>query len=196
MPGARALFAGAWMDRMLAFWSPGWTLAGCAVAVGTAMLARGRLARAARMPRAAAAVYVAALGASLAVTLSPRSSQDSYFVFGPAERACDVVPAGLDLGSLVWSAEWQFNALLLVPLGAACRLAHDRRWRGILIGIAAAAPLVIEAGQYVVTSLYRVCEGTDVLTNWLGLVSGHALAAASSALHGAWAGGRPALDDR
>jgi hypothetical protein len=180
---------------MLAFWSPGWTLAGCALAIVAAFLARGRLARAARMPVVAAAVYVAALGASLAVTLSPRSAQDSYFVFGETERACDVVPADLDLGSLVWAAEWQFNALLLMPLGAACRLARDRRSRLVLIGCAAAAPLLIEAVQYAVMSLYRVCEGTDVLTNWLGLASGYALAGVASAVH-AVGRGSPSLEDR
>ncbi len=180
---------------MLAFWSPGWTLAGCALAIVTAFLTRARLARAARMPVVAASVYIAALGASLAVTLSPRSMHDSYFVFGAVERACDVVPTDLDPGSLVWSAEWQFNAVLLVPVGAACRLARERRSRLVMIGIAAASPLLIEAVQYAVMSLYRVCEGTDVLTNWLGLVSGYGLAWLASAAHAAGPGS-PALDDR
>jgi glycopeptide antibiotics resistance protein len=69
-----------------------------------------------------------------------------------------------------------------MPLGAACRLARDRRSRLVLIGIAAAAPVLIEAVQYAVMSLHRVCEGTDVLTNWLGLAAGYALAVVAAVL--------------
>jgi hypothetical protein len=176
MPGASPFIAGAWMDRMFAFWSPGWTVGGCALSVAVALAARGRLARSAHMSPRAATVYLAALGATLAVTLSPRSPNDTYFVFGATERACELVPTGLDLHALVWSAEWQFNVLLLVPLGAACRSGRHRSWRVALVGVAATVPVAIEAAQYAATSLHRVCQGTDVLTNWLGLFAGYAVA--------------------
>jgi hypothetical protein len=176
MPGGTSVVANAWMDRMLAFWSPGWTLGGCGLALLAGLAVRRRLATAARMPSWAAFLYVAGTGTALAVTLSPRSPHDSYFIFGVTDRGCDVIPWGLDVGKVLTSAEWQFNLLLLIPVGCACRFARDRASRRRLLTVAAATPIGIELTQYMVMSLNRVCGGIDVATNWLGLAVGHLVA--------------------
>lgn len=161
---------------MLAFWSADWTLGGIVLALVAGLCLRDRLARFGAMPRWAAFAYVAGIGIALAVTLSPRSPDDTYFVFGQTARRCQLPLGGLDLTRVVTSAEWQFNLLLLLPVGWACGATRNRRRRRWLLAAATAVPLGIELAQYLVTSLHRVCGGTDIVTNWLGLALGSALA--------------------
>jgi len=127
------------------------------------------------MPSWAAVIYVTYLGAVVAWTVSPRSRGDTYFAFAVTERTC--VAWRNDLATAITTSEWQVNLLLLVPLGATCAFARDSRARRVLLCIAAATPIAIEGAQYLAPSLYRVCEGTDVVTNWLGLTAGCAAAA-------------------
>lgn len=167
---------------MLAFWSPGWTVAGVVLTLGVTAAIRRPLGDIAGLPRAAAIVYLMGLGATLALTLSPRSAHDSYFLFDVTERRCIVSPTDVDFGRLIWAAHWQFNVLLLVPVGAACAWTSDGRWRRRLLAAAASVPILIECIQYAVMSLNRVCEGMDVLTNLAGLLVGYSAARVARSL--------------
>ena len=158
-----------WIDRQLAFWSPGWVLAGTAVAVLAARALRRPVARAARMPTWAAGLTILWIGVVLTWTVSPRSAGDRYFRFDVTERACTVWRA--DIAFAVTTVEWQTNLLLLAPIGVLAATASNRRRRAAVLGLAAALPLAVELVQYAVLSLNRVCSGTDVVTNWVGLVS-------------------------
>lgn len=162
-----------WLDRHLAFWSPGWTIGGFALAVLLAIVLGGPLADRAEVSERVATAYTIALGGALAWTLSPRSHGDRYFVFEEAARSCVLFKD--DLLSAMTTPEWLFNLVLFAPVGCACAFADHRRAQRRLLAVAASAPVVVEAVQYMVMALHRVCEGTDVLTNWLGLVSAYAL---------------------
>ena len=178
MPGGGAVVANAWLDRMLAFWSPAWTLGGCLVAAAVALVVRHRLARSTGLSPGQAAVYVLAIGVALAVTLSPRSAHDTYYIFSPMVRRCDVALGAPDVVAALTTAEWSFNLALFVPVGWVCGWASGPRASWRLIGGAALAPALIEAVQYLATDLHRTCQGLDLATNWLGLIAGCAAAVA------------------
>ena len=163
-----------WVDRQLAFWSPGWVVGGCLVSVLAAFCLRRRVARTAAMPSWAAAAMIIWLGAVLSWTLSPRSPGDRYFVFDVTGRACTLWRN--DVAFTATTVEWQSNLLLFAPLGALIALSGVRRRRAALLGIIALVPVFIEAARYAVADLNRVCSGTDVTTNWLGLVGAYAVA--------------------
>lgn len=162
---------------MLAFWSPGWTIGGCLVATAVALTASRPLARATGLARWAAAAYLLGAGVSLAVTISPRSAADTYFVFESARRSCELIPWRRDPTTVVTSAEWLFNLLLFVPLGFLSRCAPHRRPRRALLAAGLTIPIFIEAVQYAAPGFYRVCQGLDVVTNWLGMLAGYGAAA-------------------
>lgn len=167
---------------MLAFWSPGWTIGGVLLALVVAAASMRRLGDLTGLPRAAAIAYVVGLGTTLAVTLAPRSPHDSYFIFDVTERRCTLYPTDVEVGELIWAAQWQFNFLLLVPVGAACAWTYERRWQGRLLVAAASVPMLIECIQFVLISLHRVCEALDVLTNLAGLLIGYSVARVARAL--------------
>lgn len=147
------------------------------VAAGVALTASRPLARATGLARWAAAAYVLAAGVSLAVTISPRSAADSYFVFEAARRSCELIPWRRDPTTVVTSAEWLFNLLLFVPLGFLSRCAPRRRPRHALLAAGLAIPIFIETVQYAAPAFYRVCQGLDVATNWSGMLAGYGAAA-------------------
>jgi VanZ like family len=171
MPGLCATATNPWIDRQLAFWSPGWVLGGCAVTLVAAGVARRRTGQAGEMPSWATTAYVIALGGVLTWTLSPRSPGDRYFRFGATARSCSLWRD--DIAFAVTTAEWQFNLLLFVPLGVICAFARGRRTRVAMVGVVALVPVAVEAAQYSLSSLHRVCSGTDIVTNWLGLLASH-----------------------
>jgi VanZ like family len=181
--GSGSVVANAWLDRMVAFWSPGWTILGCFVAALVAIVARRTLARSARMPMWASVLYLVGLGMAVALTVSPRSPHDSYFAFVASPRRCTLAaPSAFGLDTLTSSA-WQFNLVMFLPAGAACRLAarSSDRWR--LLAITGLVPVGIEAVQFAAASLYRTCEGLDVATNWLSIAIGYAGAALILRVH-------------
>lgn len=163
---------------MVAFWSPGWTLAGCAVAVTVALATRDRLARATGLSTRQAGTYLIGLGAVLAVTIAPRSTGDTYYIFGPVTRSCQLLPPTEQVVAALTTAEWGFNLVLLVPVGWLCGSAPAPGAVRRLLAGAAAVPVAVEATQYLATDLHRVCQGLDLYTNWLGLVLGCAAAVA------------------
>lgn len=165
---------------MQAFWSPGWTIGGCLAAAAVALIVSDRVARATGLSRWSATAYVALTGAVIAATISPRSRNDTYFVFVTPRRSCELIPVHRELSAVVTSAEWQFNLLLFVPLGVLAGRATRAGARRALVLLGMGLPIVVEVVQYVLPRLYRVCQGLDVATNWLGLVAGYALAAVVS----------------
>jgi hypothetical protein len=161
---------------MVAFWSPGWTLLGCAITAVATMALRRRVAQAVGVSTGLAMAYVVAAGAVLSITLAPRSPRDHYYVFGTASRSCDAVPSGATMLAALSTADWWFNLVMLLPLGWVCGSAPTRRSRTKLLVAAALVPVVIEAVQYMATDLHRVCQGLDLWTNWFGLGLGCSLA--------------------
>ena len=163
---------------MLAFWSPGWTIAGCLLAAAVALAARHRLARAASLGVRQAGAYLLGIGVAISITVSPRSVHDTYYVFGPMSRRCEPMPSVREVMGALTTAEWGLNLVLFLPVGWVCASAARRgsRWR--LLGVAAAVPVAIEVVQYLVTDLHRVCQGRDLVANWLGLAAGFCASAA------------------
>ena len=165
----------AWFRRQWVFWSLAWVMGGMAVAVVAAVAARHRVARRTGLSVPAAIGYVAWSGVALAWTASPRSRGDHYFVFGEARHACNLRLWDSGIATLVTSPECQFNLLLFVPIGGAAALAATAPTRRCLLAGAAAVPVAVEAFQYAVPSLYRVCDTRDLFTNWAGLALGWAV---------------------
>ena len=175
--GIAPTIAHAWIDRQLAFWSPAWVLGGCALTVAVALVVRTPLARWSRLPAWASIAYVVFLGVALAWTLSPRSPGDHYFDFDAVRPRCTAWRR--DMMTALSTPEWQFNLGLLAPVGAVTALARRARARRRRRPLAAVPPILVEGAQLAVRSLNRVCEGTDIVTNWLGLLAGYAVVRAA-----------------
>jgi hypothetical protein len=171
--GIAPTIAHAWIDRQLAFWSPAWVLGGCALAAAVALVVRAPLVRWAQLPSWASVAYVVFLGVALAWTLSPRSAGDHYFDFDAVRPRC--IAWRRDIVTALSTPEWQFNLGLLAPIGAATALARRAPARRRLLLLAAVPPIIVEGAQLAVRSLNRVCEGSDIVTNWLGLLAGYAV---------------------
>jgi glycopeptide antibiotics resistance protein len=71
------------------------------------------------------------------------------------------------------------NTLLFVPRGFVSWVASPRRF---WLGLALAAPFVVEASQGLVLALNRDCDAMDVLANLVGVGVGASLAVAVSAV--------------
>ncbi len=115
------------------------------------------------------ALLVLAWGLVIATTLTP----SPYELFD-RRITCSL---SLNLGEV--PKERIANILLFVPLGCASWVASPRRF---WLGLAFAAPFVVEASQGLVLALNRECDATDVLANLVGVGIGACLAVAVSAV--------------
>ncbi|HET6952802.1 MAG TPA: hypothetical protein VFI47_20640 [Acidimicrobiales bacterium] len=168
-----------WLDALLGAASPWWAVPIGLLGLAVGWAARGPLARATGMPRAAAVAYVATLGVMLALTLSPRWPHGDYVVWPSPPGRCRVVPSPFTLRQPSGDAEWVLNLVLLAPAGWAARSAARGGRRALLLAGAAAVPVVVEAAQYAIAAIERMCEGRDAVSNWLGLALGYGAAAAA-----------------
>jgi glycopeptide antibiotics resistance protein len=164
--------------------------AALAVLAATALLAWPagvRIARRRRCPRAVAALFVAAVGVILALTLTPDR---------PAPGAVDVLPphylTRIGDPRLVWSAltaapadtEQLANIALYVPVGLLGRLVWHGAARATLAGVA--LTVAVETCQYGIIG--RAGSLTDIRNNTAGALLGAVVAAVAV---GALARARP-----
>jgi VanZ like family len=153
-----------YMDGLPEYW-PAAVLV--ALVVATAAAAVGRVLGG---PAGTVFLLVGSVGLIVATTLTPATV--SYFVPGhPA--TCLVRPLQLPpLYQLTSLNETSLNVALFVPLGLGCALL--RRFGQVLLAlpIAIAVPIGVEAVQYAVPRLDRVCSTADITANLTGLALG------------------------
>jgi hypothetical protein len=107
------------------------------------------------------------------VTMSPPGVSDKG-VLAP-DRPCAIHTVALGVAAVAAEDQRILNVLLLAPVGffAALVAARLRRAAGVLVlAVAAALPLVYEAGQQVFRGLQRACDTTDLADNLTGVLLG------------------------
>ncbi|HEX8972548.1 VanZ family protein [Oryzihumus sp.] len=115
------------------------------------------------------ALLTAWTGMVLLATLAPQRL-GAIQIARHGRRYCAVLPHLSPWGALQ-DDQRLLNVLLFIPLGALVFVFH----RHAAVRVAAMVvvlPIVIETVQYVVVSLHRACDGTDVVDNWMGLAIG------------------------
>jgi len=141
-------------------------------AVAVVVLARP-VGRRLRLPALGVAAWVAALGLVVALTLTPREPQRS------GERVCALDSwTPLDLHNVLALDQRAANVLLLVPLALLAALPRDARTRRALLGLVVALPFVVEAVQYAVPRISRICDSNDLVDNLVGVAVGAAVGTA------------------
>jgi hypothetical protein len=89
-----------------------------------------------------------------------------------------VAHAWIDRQLAFWSPAWVLGGCALAVAVALVVRAPLARWapaRRRLLLLAAVPPIIVEGAQLAVRSLNRVCEGSDIVTKWLGLLPGYAV---------------------
>lgn len=140
-----------------------------AATVVVALVAAVVLPRRLRVPALGAAAWVGSLGLVVALTLTPRTT----WVEVATERVCTFdtwAPLGLD--SLLAFDQRAANAALLVPIALLSALPRDRRTVALALTASAALPVVVEALQYALPALGRVCHSEDLVDNLTGVAAG------------------------
>ncbi len=121
-----------------------------------------------------AGMLVFAVGAILAITLTPGSGAGFF-----GRSWCGGLFPTPRLGQLVsLSSEHGLNVVLFVPLGILIGLIPRARPFAIAAVGALAMPIVIEWIQYSVPRLDRICQTWDALENLIGLAIGIGLGVA------------------
>lgn len=139
-----------------------------AATVAVALVVALTLARRLGVPRVGAAAWVGALGMVVALTLTPRT-----WAAAATARVCTLdtwTPFGLD--SVLSFDQRAANAALLVPLALLSVLPRDPRLRTWTLAVAVALPAVVEAVQWGVPQLGRVCHSEDLVDNLVGVAAG------------------------
>jgi len=138
--------------------------------------ARRPAAQALAVSPAIATALVASMGLVVAATLTPlRHALESGAV---GSGRCDLTRLRLPSLEELMSFEANdigLNVLLFVPLGVTIGLAPRSRQKIVLVVVAVATPVVVEATQLLVPALARGCESADVIDNLLGLGLGLAI---------------------
>ncbi|UCN14815.1 VanZ family protein [Cellulomonas iranensis] len=144
--------------------------AGLAVTVLVVAAATLPLARRLRVPPLDVAAWLTALGVVLSLTLSPRPA-----TAGAAPVCALDSWSPLGVGDLLAFDQRAANVVLLVPLALLSGLVRDRRLARAALLTTAALPLLIEAVQYAVPALGRVCDSADLVDNLTGVAVGAAV---------------------
>lgn len=132
------------------------------------------------LPAVGVAAWVAALGLVASLTLTPRSTWAAV-----TERVCTLdtwTPLGLH--SVLVLDQRAANAAMLVPLAVLSALPRERRRLVAALAVAAALPLVVEAVQYALPGLGRVCHSEDLVDNLAGVAAGAVVGLAVRAVLG------------
>lgn len=115
-----------------------------------------------------AGMLVFAVGAILAITLTPGSGAGFF-----GRSWCGGLFPAPRLGQLVsLSSEHGLNVILFVPLGVLIGLIPRARPFAVVALGAIAMPIIIEWIQYSVPRLDRICQTWDALENLIGLAIG------------------------
>jgi len=111
----------------------------------------------------------------LLATLAPLRADALYMVSERAGQRLCAMPTG-DLAAVLANDQRLLNLLLFVPFGLV--VTCFRRSAAVALGAAVTVlPLGIEMVQFLARRLYRLCDGSDVMDNWLGLLVGLAMGA-------------------
>ncbi|ADG76395.1 hypothetical protein Cfla_3523 [Cellulomonas flavigena DSM 20109] len=142
--------------------------AGLLVTAVVALAVARPLGRRLALPAVGVAAWVAALGLVASLTLTPRSTWAAV-----TERVCTLdtwTPLGLD--SVLALDQRAANAVMLVPLAVLSALPRERRRLVGALTVAAVLPLVVEAVQYALPGLGRICHSEDLVDNLAGVAVG------------------------
>jgi hypothetical protein len=147
-------------------------LAGIPLAIVIALLAARPVARRLEIGPGIAFVLVLGFAGVLAITLLPQP-----LVPRPsADLTCLVPVIALPTPArLIEFNDESLNVALFVPLGIALGLLVRHPRFLLLLAVASALPWAIEAIQLTVPALGRVCQGSDLTDNLLGLLLGLAI---------------------
>lgn len=152
-------------------------LPGVVVACVLAVLVGPRVGRRLGATPLAGIALVASVGAVLALTLTPGRLEV------PIDPGCEAladVPRLRQLFSI--TNEHGLNVLMLVPLGITIAAGFRGTPRLALLAAGAALPFAIEAIQYALPELQRVCTRWDVIENVVGLTIGAILGLVGAAV--------------
>lgn len=144
---------------------------GLLVTAVVALVVARPLARQLRLPAVGVAAWVGALGLVVSLTLTPRSTWAAA-----TERVCTLdtwTPLGLH--SVLVLDQRAANAAMLVPLALLSALPRERRRLVAALAVAAALPFVVEAVQYALPGLGRICHSEDLVDNLAGVAVGAAV---------------------
>lgn len=147
-----------------------WFLPCALLSVVVGVTTRRSVARFLAVSPAMAAALIASAGLTIAATLTPL--RDALESSAAGSGVCDLSrlrPPSLEevIGS--GASDVALNLLLFVPLGLTIGLAPRSGQKAVLVLVASAMPVAIEATQLLLPVLARGCESADVVDNLLGL---------------------------
>ena len=160
-----------------------WFLPGIAVWTVASALLMPATARALRTRPPVALAITVSLGFVVLATLTPNAAG----LAGETVHGCNLARVGLPpLSELTAINDTIRNIVLFMPLGFTLGLLPRTRRTTAVIGLALAAPFVIETLQLLLPSLGRGCQSADVIDNAIGLAIGIGAAILLRLAHGWW----------